>query len=78
MHECTQVRACGTQDSTDVSRAGLTCLGFPKMILIPDFLQKNEVGEEYSYMFQGLIQQLKASVDFSWMLASALHKRKEM
>lgn len=59
-------------------RAGLTCLGFPKMILIPDFLQKNEVGEEYSYMFQGLIQQLKASVDFSWMLAPALHKRKEM
>lgn len=29
-------------------------------------------------MFQGLIQQLKASVDFSWMLASAFRKRKEI
>lgn len=29
-------------------------------------------------MFQGLIQQPKAPVDFSWMSAPALHKRKEM
>lgn len=29
-------------------------------------------------MLQGLIQWLKASVDFSWMLAPALHKRQEI
>lgn len=78
MHECTRVRACGTQDSREVFRAGLSCLGFPKMILIPDFLPKIEVGEEHSYMFQELTQQLKASVDFRWMLAPALPKRNEM
>lgn len=51
-------------------RAELTCLGFPLKNPIPDFLHERQ-GEEYSYVFQGLIQQLRASVDFSRSLAPA-------
>lgn len=51
---------------------------FPKRYQSQISSKKRKEGEEYSYVFQGLIQQLKASMDFSWMLAPALHKRKEI